>query len=90
MRFAGRPARTEHVLRFLAKGVQKKNNETRDRKSHGSQRCDRILRSFLRPVVGQFSPHFGAISLLSYTENLQRNEKIHGRKFQNSSGDGAP
>ena len=27
---------------------------------------------FLRPDIGQFSPHFGAISLLNYIENLEK------------------
>ena len=30
----------------------------RDRKNHDSQRRDRIVRIFLRPEIGQFSPHF--------------------------------
>ena len=38
---------------------------------------DRILRFFLRPDFGQFSPHVGAISLLGYTANLEKREKIH-------------
>ena len=29
----------------------------------------------LRPGIGQFSPHFGAISLLNKTENLEKKEK---------------
>ena len=33
-----------------------------------------ILRLFLRPEIGQFSPHFGAISLMNYTENLEKKE----------------
>ena len=37
-----------------------------------SQRRDRILRFFLRPEIGQFSPHFGAISLLNCTVNLEK------------------
>ena len=35
----------------------------RTEKIHDGQRCDRILRLFLRPENGQFSPHFEAISL---------------------------
>ena len=38
---------------------------------------------------GHFSPHFGAISCLNCTENLERKENIHRRKLKNSSGDGA-
>ena len=38
------------------------NTVTRDRKNHGNHRRDRILPAFLRPDIGQFSPHFGAIS----------------------------
>ena len=49
-------------------------------------RREKILRVFLRPEIGQFSPHFGGISLPSYTE--KPGEK--GRKVQKSSGDGAP
>ena len=52
-------------------------------KSHDSQRRDRNLRFFLRPEIGRFSPHFGAISLLIYTENLEKKgKKIHWRKFK--------
>ena len=32
---------------------------------------------FLHPEIGQFSPHLGAISLLNYTENLERKRKKH-------------
>ena len=60
-------------------------------KNHDSQRRDRILRFFLLPEIGQFSPHFGAISLLNYTVNLEKRErKVRWRKFKKSSGDGAP
>ena len=48
----------------------------RDRKNHDSQRRDRILRFFFsardRAIV---SLHFGAISLLNYTENLGKEAK---------------
>ena len=44
-------------------------------KSGPSQRRDRILRFFLRPEIGQFSTHSGAISLQNYTENLEKLEK---------------
>ena len=50
--------------------------------NHDSQRRDRILRNFLRPEIGQFSPHFGAMSLLKYTVNLEKRGKIHWRKFK--------
>ena len=63
----------------------------RHRKNLDSHRRDRILRSFLRPEIGQFSAHFGAISLLTYTENLEKKEKnIHWRKFRKSSGEVSP
>ena len=36
---------------------------------------------FLRPEIGQFSPHLGAVSLLSYTvKKLEKRGKIHCRK----------
>ena len=50
--------------------------------NHDSQRRDRILRPFLRPEIGQFSPHFGMISLPNYTENLEKNEKHPLEKIQ--------
>ena len=34
-----------------------------------------MLRFVLRPEIGQFSPHFGAISVLNYTENPEKHEK---------------
>ena len=46
----------------------------RAKKKHDSQRRDRILRFLLRPEIGQFSPHFGAISFLCYTINLESGE----------------
>ena len=49
----------------------------RDRKKHDSQRRDRIL-FFLHAEIGQFSPHFGAISLLNYTVNLEKRGKSTG------------
>ena len=55
----------------------------RDRKNHDSRRRDKILRLFLCPEIGQFSPHFGAISLLTYTVNLEKKDKMHRRKFKN-------
>ena len=51
-------------------------------KNHDSHRCDRILRSFLRPEIGQFSPHFRAISLPNYTVKLEQRANIHRRKFK--------
>ena len=53
------------------------------------QRRDRILRLFLRPEIGQLSPHFGAISLQK-KENLEKRKKIHWRKFKESSGETSP
>ena len=35
---------------------------------------NRIQRSFLCPEIGWFSPHFGTVSLLSYTSNLESKE----------------
>ena len=61
-----------------------------DRKTHDSQRRDRILRSVLRLQIGQLSPHFGAIALLNYTENLEKRETIHWRKVKKSSGETSP
>ena len=54
----------------------------RDRKNYDSQRRDRILRLFLRPEIGQFSPHFGAISLLNCTQDLEKKEKNPLEKIQ--------
>ena len=58
----------------------------RTAKTIDSHRRDRILRIFLRPEVGQFSPHLGAISLLNCTMNLEKREKdpletIHKKKL---------
>ena len=47
-----------------------------------TDRRDKILRFFLCLEIGQFSPHLGAISLFNYTEDLERREKLHWRKFQ--------
>ena len=58
-------------------------------KKHASHRRDRILRFFLRPEIGQFSPP-EAISLPNYTVNLEKREKITGENSnKKSSGDGA-
>ena len=51
-------------------------------KNHDSHRRDRILRFFLRPEIGQFAPHFGAISLLNYTVSLEKREKHPLEKIQ--------
>ena len=59
-------------------------------KNHGGQRRDRILRFFLYSEIGQFSPHFGAISFLNYTVNLENRGENPLEKIQKSSGDGAP
>ena len=56
---------------------------TWDWKNHDSHRRDRILRFFLRPKIGRFSPYFGVISSLNYTEHLEKREKIRWRKFKN-------
>ena len=58
--------------------------------NHDSHRRDRILRFFLRPEIGQFFPHFGAISLLNYTVNLEKRENNPLENAKKSSGDGAP
>ena len=64
---------------------------SRDRRNHDSQRRDRILRFFLCPEIGQFSPHFGAISLLNCTENLEKGETNPLEKTpQKSSGENSP
>ena len=54
----------------------------RDRKHHDSQRCDRILRMLLRPDIGQFSPHFGAISSRNCTEKLHKGKKSTGENLK--------
>ena len=36
---------------------------------------DRVLRDFLRTEIGQFPPHFGVISLLTYTGDLENNKE---------------
>ena len=61
---------------------EKWKTRDRDQTNHDSQRHDRFLRFFLRLEIGQFSPHFGAMSLLNYTGNLEKREKIHWRKFK--------
>ena len=59
--------------------------EIRDqKKNHDSQRRDRILRFFLRPEIGQYSPYFGAISLRNYTVNPEKKGKIHWRNSKKS------
>ena len=54
----------------------------RDRKNRDSQRCDRILRFFLRPEIGQF--------LLNYTKGLETKENIHWRKQRPEIADFCP
>ena len=62
----------------------------RDRKNHGSQRRDRILRILLRPEIGHFSPHFGVL-FHTKVHNKPRETGKHPReKIQKSSGEGAP
>ena len=51
-----------------------------DHEKQDSQRRDRILHIFLCPEIGQFSPDFGAISLLNYTEDQEK-------KWQKSTGE---
>ena len=63
--------------------LQKKNSENLDRKNYDSHRHDRILRIFLRPEIGPFSPHHGAIPLLNYTKNLEKKEKSTGENSKN-------
>ena len=64
---------------------------SRGRKNHDSQRCDRISCHFLRLDIGQFSPHFGVIFLLSSTVNLEKKEWNSLEKIEKkSSGDGTP
>ena len=52
----------------------------RTEKHLDSQRRDRILRFFLRPEIGPFPPHFGAISLL--TKNMEKRCKHPREKIQ--------
>ena len=59
-------------------------------KNHDSQRHDRILRCFIHPEIGQFSPHLGAISLLNCTYNLEKREKNPLEKFQINPVEAAP
>ena len=59
-------------------------------KNHDSHRLDRILRFFLRPEIGQFSPHLDSASLLSYSVNLEKREKSTGENSKQCSGEGAP
>ena len=66
-----------------------KGSRSQDRKSHDTHRRDRILCFFLRPEIGQISPHLGAISLQNYTENLEKEEKSLEKKNP-LSGEGAP
>ena len=40
--------------------------------------------------IGPFSPHFGAISSLNYTENLEKTEKSTGENSRKSSGEVSP
>ena len=51
-------------------------------KNHDSQRRDRILRFFLRLDRVQFSPYFGAISLLNYTKSPGEKGQHHWRKIK--------
>ena len=48
---------------------------TEKKKKRDSHRRDRILRFFLRPEIVQFSPHFGAMSILNYTVNQEKRGK---------------
>ena len=53
--------------------------EIRGPTNHDSQKRDKILRIVLRPEIGQFFPHFGALSLANCTISgisLDRKEKI--------------
>ena len=62
-------------------------------KNHDSHRRDKILRFFLRPGIGQFSPHFGVLFLLNHTEKPGKKGKNPQEKIQKmikSSRDGAP
>ena len=63
-----------------------------EKKSHDNQKRDRILRLFLRPDIGQSSPHFGAIFLLNYTKNLEKEKKksTGENSHKKNSGDSAP
>ena len=65
----------------------KKSGQT---KNHDSKRRDRILRFLLRPEIGQFAAHFGAISLLTYTCMEKGGGEIRWGKFKKTREDGAP
>ena len=64
--------------------------ETRDRKNHDSQTCDRILCFCLCPEIGQYFPHFGLISLLNCTENPKKHEESPLEKIQKNPVETAP
>ena len=51
-------------------------------KNHDGQRHDRLLRVFLRPAIRKFSPDFWPISLLIYTENLEKKGKVSGENLE--------
>ena len=74
------------MLIFLGKTDMTEGN----RKNHDSHRRDRILRLFLCLEIGQFSPHFGAISLLIYTVNLEKSEKKSTGENSKKSVETAP
>ena len=59
--------------------------KNRDRKNHDSQRRDRILCFFLRPEIGQVSPHFGGDFLTElHSEPGEKGEETLWRKLNKS------
>ena len=62
------------------------SNSFRDRRNHDTQ--DSTL--FLRLVIGQFSPQFGAISLLNYAEPREKGKNPLEKKIQNNPEETAP
>ena len=75
-------AQCRSLLEFTAQiGLQSAISKTPKSgpNNHDSQRRGRILHFFLRPDIGQFSPHLGAISLPNYTRNLEKGENPLGK-----------
>ena len=46
---------------------------------------DKILRLFLRPEMGQVSPHLGEVSILNDTENFENNKRKTLEKIQETA-----
>ena len=90
--------RAARYTKALKEGTQKGSRKSMSTECHVGTDKSMTARNvtgfyafLLRPEIGQFSPHLGPISLLNYTVNLKKREKIHWRKLKKkSSGDGAP